>query len=89
MKEIFKLPRVSSLENMNKTNLKTDFHGMLGPFSSVLSAYLFGSVAAGLDREDSDPEIVVGILKKNMDDFKCFAREILRSVDSADQPPDG
>ncbi len=28
-----------------------------------------------------DPEIVIGILKKNMDDFKRFAQEILRSID--------
>lgn len=36
-----------------------------------------------------DPEIVVGILKKNMDDFKRFAKEILRHIDLQDQQPTG
>jgi len=31
-----------------------------------------------------DPEIVVGILKKNIRDFKYFAKEILRFIDPAD-----
>ena len=31
-----------------------------------------------------DPEIVIGILKKNMVDFKRFAKEIIRSIDSSD-----
>lgn len=30
-----------------------------------------------------DPEIVIGILKKNLDDFKRFAKEIIQSVDSS------
>jgi uncharacterized protein YutE (UPF0331/DUF86 family) len=28
-----------------------------------------------------DPEVVIGILKKNIGDFKRFAQEILRSID--------
>ena len=75
---------------MNKTKLKTDFHRMLDPFSSVLSVYLFGSMVAGLDREGSDVDIAVhldeGIPAETAGDIRFQLLELFegyfgRSVD--------
>ncbi len=45
--------------------MKTDFSNILNPFPSVLSAYLFGSAAAGIQGANSDVDIAV-YLDKNI-----------------------
>ncbi len=50
---------------MNKNRVKTDFFGMLDPLPAVLSAYIFGSSAAGIEGPNSDVDIAV-YLDKNI-----------------------
>ena len=44
---------------MNKNRLKKDLLAPLSEYPSVLSAYLFGSAATGIERKDSDVDIAV------------------------------
>jgi len=44
---------------MNKNRIKKDLFAPLSEYPSVLSAYLFGSAATGIERKGSDVDIAV------------------------------
>lgn len=50
-------------------------------FSAMVKMAKFRNIVVH-DYARIDPEIVIGILRKNIEDFKTFAREVLKFMDS-------